>query len=361
VSDLAGRTIGIIGALVALPRRIAAREVAARGGTLLHGATRQTATVVFGRGLLSRGDDAAVAARAGAARGPGRTLRSENGFLRLLAATGADASAMLDRAAMLEQSGLGAADFDLLALFDAFEQDVEPFTFRDLILARKYAGLTAGGAAWGAIARSLHRSGPVVSLTAASLAVGEGRAIHLCHEGGRSELDGQMLLDLGGAGDGEADELFARAEAAEADGDVLAAAALYERCLALDPGDAVAAFNRSNCLGAAGQPAEAELALVRALRLDPAFVEAWFNLAGLVAAQGRGEAARRHLARAIAIDPDYADAVFNLARLAFEAGDLEAARRGWERYLELDRDSEWAEKAQKGLRVVALQARDAAG
>ena len=71
-------------------------------------------------------------------------------------------------------------------------------------------------------------------------------------------------------------------------------------------------------------------------------------------------AARRHLGRAMAIDPDYADAVFNLASLEFEAGELAAARRWWVRYLELDGESEWARKAERGIRFVDMQtARDA--
>ena len=44
-----------------------------------------------------------------------------------------------------------------------------------------------------------------------------------------------------------------RAEAAEAAGRHAEAAALYGRCLALDPGDSVAAFNRANCLRADGR------------------------------------------------------------------------------------------------------------
>ena len=259
---------------------------------------------------------------------------------------------------MLERSGLGARELALIALFDGFERDVEPFSFRDLILARKYAGLVASGAGWGAIVRSVHRFGPAVSLTAKALQAGEG-AIYACHDDGVSELDGQMLLALGEAVE-DAEALFVEAEAAEAAGRHEAAAALYGRCLAVDPGDAVAAFNRGNCLRAAGREGEAEQELARALKLDPGFVEAWFNLGGVVAARGRVAAARGHLARAIELDPDYADAVFNLASLEFEAGELAAARRWWARYLELDPDSEWGRRAARGVRFVDLQtARDA--
>ena len=55
------------------------------------------------------------------------------------------AGATLTRQSLLDQSKLLPADFDLLRLFDGFENDAEPFSFRDLILAKKYAGLIAGG------------------------------------------------------------------------------------------------------------------------------------------------------------------------------------------------------------------------
>ena len=346
--SLDGKSVGLVGALAALPLRMAARALAARGGELHRGVTRRTGVAVFGRRLL-RGADRAIEERVEAARAPGRVLRSENGFLRLLTGETGDGLG-LSRAEVLDRSGLAEPEFGLIALFDGFERDVEPFSFRDLILARKYAGLVASGAGWGAIVRAVHRTGPAVSLTAKALDVGGGPGIYARHDEGLAELDGQMLLGLGAAEDAEA--LFARAEEAEADGDFVAAAGLYGRCLGADPADAVAAFNRGNCLRAAGRAEEAEAELVRAVKLDPGFVEAWFNLAGAVGARGRVAAARRYLGRALALDPDYADAVWNLASLEFEAGELAAARRWWVRYLELDGDSEWARKAERGIRFV---------
>lgn len=359
MSTLSGRTIGLVGALSGVPRRIAARDVARAGGRLRRGVTRATGLVVLGRGLLARADE--IPGQVRAALGEGREVRSENGFFRLLGGAAAPAGD-LDREAIVTQSGLDAGDFDLLALFDAFGNDVPPFAFADLILARKYAGLVAGGADWAAIARSVHRVGPAVSLTAKSLRIGEGRRICVSHgTEGLAEIDGQMLLAFR-ITEEDPDEVFFAAEVAEAEGRHDDAAALFGRCLAIDSTDAVAAFNRGNCLRAAGRDAEAEEALVRAVTLDGAFVEAWFNLAGLLAARGRVGPARAYLARAIRLDPDYADAVFNLATLEYEAGDLAAARRWWERYLELDDASEWAETAARGVRFAALSAmRDAAG
>ncbi|TIW88304.1 MAG: tetratricopeptide repeat protein, partial [Mesorhizobium sp.] len=330
-----------------------------------------TTHVVFGRTLLAKAaltknGDAEIECRVAAERAAGHKLLSENGFLRLLGLMKAPEASSLSRQSLIEQSRLSGGDLDLLSLFDAFEHDAEPYSFRDLILARKYAGLIAGGATWGAIARSVHRSGPVASLTAKSLNVGSqhGRADAIYLEGGQSELDGQLLFDLGNAGsagDDTLEELFAEAEAAEESGDHDGAAAFYQRCLAIDPSDAIAAFNRANCLRAGGHAADAAHDYISAIKLDPAFVEAWFNLAGLMSEQGREASARRHLQKAIALDKNYADPVFNLARLEFDAGNLLEARRLWARYLELDAESEWARVAAKGVQFVDLQLARTAG
>lgn len=355
MTAVAGRTFGLVGALAAFPRRLAAREVERRGGQLRRGATRGASEVVFGRGLLARASPAAIEARVEAERAAGRRLLSENGFLRLLGLCGAPGASALSRQSLIDQARLAPRAFDLLALFDMFEHDAEPFSFRDLILARKYAGLIGGGASWGAIARSVHRGGPVTSLSARSLrAVGEA-AIYVSDSGGLSEMDGQLLLELGQPQDSEIEEMFAAAEAAETEGRHEAGAALYARCLGLDPLDAVAAYNRANCLRAAGRLDEAAQDFARALKFDPDFVEAWFNLACLMRERGRPEAARRHLIRAIALDAGYADAVFNLATIEYDAGNLDEARRWWSRYLELDSDSDWARAAARGVRFVDLR------
>lgn len=363
-----GAVFGVVGALAAFPLRLAAREVERRQGQLRRGVTRRTTHVVFGRALLAKAaitknGDAEIERRVNAERAAGRALTSENGFLRLLGLMKAPEASALSRQSLLDQSRLSATDLDLLSLFDAFEHDGEPYSFRDLILARKYAGLISGGASWGAIARSVHRSGPVASLTAKSLNVGSqhGRPDAIYLEDGQSELDGQLLFDLGSPDDDTLEELFAEAEAAEDEGRHDDATALYQRCLAIDPSDAIAAFNRANCLRGAGRTAEAAHDYARAIKLDPGFVEAWFNLAGLMSDEGKIASARRHLVKAIALDKTYADPVFNLARLEFDAGNLAEARRLWARYLELDASSEWARMAAKGIQFVDLQLARTAG
>jgi len=354
VTAARGKTFGLIGALAAFPRRLAAREVERQGGLLQRGITRRTSYVVFGRGLLDRIKPEKIEARYDAAGTAGRKLLSESGFLRLLGLLNAPEASDLSRQSLLEQSRLPAPVFDLLALFDAFERDAEPFSFRDLILAKKYAGLVAGGANWFTIARSIHRSGPVASLTALSLHAERKDTIYARRAGGLSELDGQGLLPLDPTDDAELEELFALAEEAEDEHRYLEAAALYQRCLAMDPGDSIAYFNRANCLRAAGEVDDAARAFMGAIKRDAKFVEAWFNLSGLFASQGKIETARRHLEKAIALDKDYADAVFNLANLEYESGDIARARQWWARYLELDSTSEWARTAARGVQYADL-------
>ena len=347
------RTFGIVGALAAFPRRLAARELARQGGQLRRGVTRRTSQVVFGRKLLDKASEAEIEARFDAEAKAGRKPLSENGFLRKLGLLGAPENSDMGRQSLIEQSRLPERALTLLSLFDAFEHDAEPYSFRDLILARKYAGLLAGGASWSAIARSVHRSGPVTSLTALSLQAGSD-AIYARIADGLSELDGQMLLPIASAEEDDADDLFALAVDAEAEERFADAAALYQRCLAIDPSDSVAAFNRANCLKAMHLLNEAGHAYVQAIKLDPGFVEAWFNLAGLMKERSQPAAARRHLHKAIALDADYADAIYNLAALEYDAGDLKEAQRWWKRYLELDRDSEWARTAMRGIQFVDL-------
>ncbi len=353
-----GTSLGIVGALDAFPQRLAARAVTVRGGRLHRGVTRQTSRVVIGHKLLKL-SDAAIETRLSGLEAAGVRLMSENGLLRWLHLLDPVEPAEMSRQQLLDQSKLSGDNFDRLALFDAFEHDAEPFSFRDLILARKYAGLIAGGASWGAVVRSVHHAGPIASLTALSLHPGGPQKILAADGADRRELDGQRLLPLEAADD-DTEEYFVLAEQAEMARLFAEATVLYGRCLSLDPSDSVAAYNRGNCFRALGEGDEAAAAYALAIKIDPRFVEAWFNFAALLRDEGKIDAARAHLKRAIATDPDYADAIYNLASLEFDAGDLGAARAAWSRYLELDQDSEWAKTAARGIAFVDLNTRKSA-
>ncbi len=353
MNPAAGETFGIVGPLEAFPFRLASKAARHVDAACRRGVSRATTLVVIGRRLAWRGDEAAIERRVDSARSSGRPVVSETGFLRRIGLAADAGTASLARTALIEQSGLSGRKLDLLTLFDAFEGTEDGYSFRDLILARKYAGLLSSGASWSGIARSVHRApGPVSSLTPLTLRIVRGDRILAGPDHAASELDGQMLLPIDGEAEADIETLFSLAEEAEADGRMAEAAEAYGRCLAVDPGDSTAAFNRANCLAAAGRAGEAQEAYLLALKSDPGFVEAWFNLAGLSARAGDAAGARRHLATAIRLDPGYADAVYNLAASEFEAGDLAAARRWWSRYLELDADSDWATAARRGIRYV---------
>jgi tetratricopeptide (TPR) repeat protein len=347
-------TYGILGTLAAFPRRLAARAVGRQGGLLRGGAARNLTHLVFARSLLDRLEPSDIEKRCEGARKAGVIAISENGFRRALGLVEPPYGAGVSRHSLLEQSRLSGKVLDLLALFDAFEQPGEPFTFRDVILARKYEKLIAAGTGWADIARSVHRAGNVTSLTALSL---HGDAAGVYRRDGErlSEIDGQGLLPFDDEPDHErADELFAEAEAAEQAGDHARAAALYAEYLSIVPADAVAAFNRANALRMSGDTEEAGRAYTLAIKLDPRFAEAWFNYGSLLRQAGKIDRAREHFARAVALDPDYADPVYNLAALEYDAGNLREARRHWSRYLELDPTSLWAKRASRGIQLIDL-------
>jgi tetratricopeptide (TPR) repeat protein len=349
-----GPIYGILGTLAAFPRRLAAREVARQGGLLRGGAARNLTHRVFARSLLDRLEDAEIEERLEAARKANALPLSENGFRRALGLAEAPPEAGVSRQSLLEQSRLSGRMLDLLALFDAFEQPGEPFTFRDVILARKYQKLIAAGTGWADIARSVHRAGNVTSLTALSLHA-DGSGVYRRDGDRLSEIDGQGLLPFEDEADHErADELFAEAEAAEQDGDLVRAAALYAEYLGIVPSDAVAAFNQANALRTAGNSDEAARAYTLAIKLDPNFAEAWFNYGSLLKQAGKIDLARDHFARAVALDPAYADPVYNLAALEYDAGNLSEARQYWSRYLELDSTSAWAKRASRGIQLIDL-------
>ena len=310
--------------------------------------------------------DAGATPRSGAGRGRARrrpaSCSSENGFLRLLGLLGAPEASALARQALLDQSRLPARALDLLSLFDAFEHDAEPYSFRDLILARKYAGLIAGGATWGAIARSVHRSGPAASLTAQSLHAERAARIY--------------------ARRGERPERARRPAAARprrrrrrrARGALRRTPRRRRRRAATPrPPRSTSAAWRSTpatrsppstgptACAAAGSQLEAAHDYARAIKLDPGFVEAWFNLAGLMAERGRsrrrapapaqGDRARPRLRRR-RLQP----------RLARVRRRQPRARRGagGSATSSSTRTSDWARTAARGIQLRRRSARAAA-
>ena len=157
-----GAAFAIIGALEAFPRRLAAREIKARGGEL---APRHLAADEIRRLRPSPDGRADERTRIAGAieRGPeGRRRRRS-------AKTPFSASLVLPRRRraprdlstrqLVDQSRLDAETFERLRLFDAFESAEEPFGFRDLVAARQYARLAAEGVDWLGLVRARARNG----------------------------------------------------------------------------------------------------------------------------------------------------------------------------------------------------------
>jgi tetratricopeptide (TPR) repeat protein len=361
--DLAGK-ISIVGRL-GVPAAIVAREVAARGGTIQRGLSRQTRVLVVARRSVRQLASGRLQAKIAQADHRGAVCISEATFLRALGLLpeAAPVAGAIALDALADKTGLDAEVVRLLALFDLIEPREGQCSYRDLVSAREVARLLREGLDLPAIlAISEQVTGPGAAgcdhpLTRLKL-VGDGSG-HLARwiDGALGELDGQMRLPLPPTNNPSAEELFENAEEAEEAGALATAEDFYRRCVALDRNDVIALFNLANVLCAQDRGAQAKLYLELAASLDPGFSEAWYNLALVLDREGDQGGARTCFERAIEADPDYADPVYNLAHLEFEAGAFARARDLWRRYLILDPDSEWSRRARHGLALCQHQAR----
>jgi tetratricopeptide (TPR) repeat protein len=354
LTGLTGKTFGMIGALASMPRRIAARQVENIGGKLRRGIGRNTDMVVVGRSMLERYSRDEIEHRLDIASEGGYTLISENALLTMLGLLPQSEAGIVSQRAVVDQSGIGERELHWLSVFDAFMRREGLYTFRDVILARKYARLIAGGATWYSIAKSISRSGNIETLTSLSLESEGATKIYARFAENLGELDGQFVLPIDRTDANDAEACFEAAEEAEAGHQYVEAARLYGICLAADPDDSVAAFNRANCLRAADQASEAATAYLVAIKNDPGFVDAWFNYACLLKDRGDLPGARRKFSKAIELDGNYLDAIYNLAALEFDAGNLDEARLLWQRYLRQDHESVWARNAERGIQYIDL-------
>lgn len=356
--QIAGAVLSIIGALDAFPRRLAASEIAAQGGTLRRGLSRRTDILVFGHRAFHSWRPDRILSRLEECKTVGAHPISENAFLRLLGLRG-DSKVLrqLSRQAMIDQSGLSSEAFDVLVLFDAFDFSEPPFGFRDLVAAKQFARVLDNGAEWPTLIRTIRSVGHTPSaISSLRLECSPWNDVVVRNKSILVELNGQLILSLAHS-DGEGvDELFDGAEEAEDRQDWDRAAALYLQCLAIDPHDPIIPFNLSHVLIEKREWNQAQYYLIKALKLDPDYAEAWYNLAAVARGANNTVAAKRHLEKAIAADPMYSDPIYNLALLEFENGDYGEASRLWTKYLELDPRSDWGRRAKRGLQLIKMMA-----
>jgi hypothetical protein len=200
----------------------------------------------------------------------------------------------LGRADVLRASKLTADVVDCLEGYDVLEPVGATYSYRDVMIAREVRRLLEQGHALGTIvfaSLALRRSHACLS----GVRVAEAPWGEIVQEtcDGLASLDGQLTLPLPHDA-ANADDLFERAEEAEASGDLVAAERLYRRLMELDRFDAAVPYNLGNVLDGLGRGDQAVPAYYEALRRDPTFAEAWFNLGVMAERAGRLRQALAH-------------------------------------------------------------------
>jgi tetratricopeptide (TPR) repeat protein len=242
----------------------------------------------------------------------------------------------LDRDDVLRASKLSPEVLDCLAAFDVVEPIDGKFAYRDVLIAREARRLVDRDYELAAV---VHAS---LALRRSRVSLSEARLIEapwgeMVQEtcGALATLSGQLTLRL--SHDMESpDDLFERAEAAEASGDLASAEHFYRSAMAVDRADAAIPYNLGNVLDAQGRRSEAVLAYYEALQRDADFAEAWFNLGVIEEQEGRSANAIQHYQTAVSKQPNFADALYNLALLLTEQEIYDAAGPLWERFIALD-------------------------
>jgi tetratricopeptide (TPR) repeat protein len=354
--NLSGATVATVGRLRLLPRWRLAAELARRGGALTNRLSKAQG-VVIGYGAASRLESVVTALAEAERRGLWQTseqrLRRALGLVELPAA----APRTLDADTLARQSGLAPDAVRLLELFDILGGDDGWFDFQDLVAARQARRLLSAGASLSAVIGAVFTArerGVDNPLVRSQFHFSPDGALALSVGGYLAELDGQMRLPLGDAGNPSLDLLYDEAARAEEETRWPEAEAIYRHIISIAPRDAVAHFNLGNVLSATGDASRAIQALARAVALDPRFAEGWYNLAHLHERRDDAQEARQCLERAVAADGRFADAIYNLARLYLAAEEAELAAPLFERYLALDASSAWAERARQGLQLCRM-------
>lgn len=316
----------VFGRLRGIPRRRVDRLAAATGLTLTRRAAAADAIVLAHSAVASAVSDAGEL-RLDFRRKADAALLSERAFRSRLGmpARPSASEAHYSEDQISRHAGLSGAQLRTLSLYDVLSAGDGGFSYSDLVAARAVGRLIAAGAKFPRVigaALALEQRG--TSLSAVRLAEAPWGELVQVLGGALAGIDGQLLLPLEGS-DIDADQAFARAEAAEQEGDLDAARRGYELAARLDENDAVIPFNLGNVLDELGRPHEAEIAYRQAIARSPELADAWFNLGVVQEKRGRGEEALSSYERAFAVEPAYADALHNAALLMMRERRFAAA------------------------------------
>jgi len=113
----------------------------------------------------------------------------------------------------------------------------------------------------------------------------------------------------------------------------------FQKALELDNADAAAHIDLAIALAKTGKPAEAIPHFQKALELKPGDAQAYSNFGGLLAEEGRLDEAIEQFQKSLAVDPNNADAYNNLAVALVKAHRTDEAIPQFEKALQVNPDS----------------------
>lgn len=343
----AGEKVSLFGRFRLRARDDIARRIADLGGQTVKDLTRATTLFVVGSGAQNLVPDDRLGRRLTQARTRDLSVIGEARFLDMLDGTPlAEATLPLARVAVVSDELA-----DLLNAFDLINLSHGHVAFGDSDTLRNAARLEGSGMEPVAILSALRRRRSSPRGRHQLGADAHGQPV-LEWDDGVTNLNGQGMLPLDDRD--TLDGLFEAGLEAELEGDLDAAARMYETCALSDKRDPISPYNLGNVRTAQGKLSDAKIAYERAIARDAAFAEAHFNLAGVLEAEGHIQQATDQLGKAIKIDPNYPEPFFNLAQLAMAQEDLTRAAQHFRTYLHLAADGPLAKKAQKALHLIDI-------
>jgi tetratricopeptide (TPR) repeat protein len=346
--DVRDRAIALYGRFSTGERERLAGEIERLGGAVARDLTRRSDVLVVGALATALIDSGALIDRIRAARERGVPVQGERTFAAALAGEPPPQPATVPLSTALANTAITPDDAEVLAAFDLITLDGELCRFGDAPTLRTAADLMAHGRTLGEVVRILARARDLSPRGRYRIVLTPAGDAALKWADGLTTLEGQGQLAFDEA-HATVDDLFEAAAVAEAEGDLEAAAHLYDLCARADRKDAIAPYNHGNIHLAQGAFDQARLAYQRALARDPKFIEARYNLAQALDAEGRPGQAAGELVRVLDADPSYSDAIFNLAQLRMKEGALGDAAALYQRYLTLDPPEDWARTARRAL------------
>jgi tetratricopeptide (TPR) repeat protein len=382
LAALAGRTIALVGKLVAMNRRAAADLLRQHGATVADRVDASIDTLVVG-GDASLSDAAATELlddELAAAAHTGRLeIWSETRLWERLG--------LVEPRDQVQQLYTPALLADLLKLPVAIVRRwqrrglIHPvrqvhrlayFDYREVATARRLADLLAAGVSPQAIERKLARWRdylPQVDRPLSQLSIiVEGQDLLLRAGDGLIEAGGQRRFDFQAADaltkshaaalatpaaelarrlpfGATPAELIAASEECEDSGALVPAIELCRAALAAKGPDAELCFRLAELLYRVGDRAAARERYYMALEIDEDLVEARANLGCVLMEEGQHELAISAFQGALDCHPDYADAHYQLARALDDLGRRDEATVHWQTFVGLAPESPWAELA----------------